>query len=147
MADSECERGKIKVPASLGLGKTYSVKARLDEGCSSWTACVVGFIVMFIIGGQNNCSGIIFAVLLDEFNTNRGQTGKNSLFCFESKTFGPSSSHHITDTSWIACSMCMISARTDLVLVRIRHQYEGNEKKRQRKVVQVSVMFSLLIPF
>ena len=77
---------KTKIPASLGLRKTYSVKARLDEGCS-WTACVVGFIVMFIIGGQNNSSGIIFAVLLDEFNANRGQTGKISLFFFGSKTF------------------------------------------------------------
>jgi len=98
MADSEREKEKIKIPAGLGLRKTYPVKARLDEGCS-WTACVVGFIVMFIIGGQNNCSGIIFAVLLDEFNTNRGQTGKNSLFCFESKTFGLSSTQYIPKRS------------------------------------------------
>ena len=81
MADSERGKEEIKIPASLSLRKTYPVKARLDEGCS-WTACVVGFIVMFIIGGQNNNSGIIFAVLLDEFNTNRGQTGKISLFFF-----------------------------------------------------------------
>ena len=57
MADSEREKEGIKVPASLSLRKTYSVKARLDEGCS-WTACMVGFIVMLIIGGQNNSSGI-----------------------------------------------------------------------------------------
>ena len=82
MADSEREKEEIKIPASLGLRKTYSVKVRLDEGCS-WAACMVGFIVMFIIGGQNNSSGIIFAELLDEFNTSRGQTGKISLFvCF-----------------------------------------------------------------
>lgn len=81
MADSEREKEGIKIPASLSLRKTYSVKAPLDEGCS-WTACMVGFIVMLIIGGQNNSSGIIFAVLLDEFNTNRGQTGKISLFFF-----------------------------------------------------------------
>jgi len=74
MADSEREKEKIKIPASSGLRKMYSAKARLDEGCS-WTVCAVGFIVMFIIGGQNNSSGIIFTVLLDEFNTNRGQTG------------------------------------------------------------------------
>lgn len=81
MANSEREKEEIKTPASLGLRKTYRVKARLDEGCS-WTACVIGFIVMFIIGGQNNSSGIIFAVLLDEFNTNRGQTGKIALLFF-----------------------------------------------------------------
>jgi len=82
MADSEREKEKIKIPASSGLRKMYSAKARLDEGCS-WTVCAVGFIVMFIIGGQNNSSGIIFTVLLDEFNTNRGQTGKKSLFCLD----------------------------------------------------------------
>lgn len=87
MADSDREKGKLKIPASLVLRKTYSVKARgLDEG-SSWIACVVGFIVMFVIGGQNNSSGIIFAALLDEFNTNRSQTGKSCLLCFGSKFF------------------------------------------------------------
>ena len=91
MADSERE---IKIPASLGLRKMYSVKARVDKGCS-WTAGAVGFIVMFIIGGQNNSSGIVFAALLDKFNTNRGQTGKSSLFCFGSKMFGLSLSLYI----------------------------------------------------
>lgn len=94
MAHSGREKGKTKSPASFGLSKTYSLKARLDKGCS-WTVCVVGFIVMFIIGAQNNSSGIIFAALLDEFNTNRGQTGKNSLFCFGSKMLGASLSHFI----------------------------------------------------
>lgn len=80
MANSaEGEEGKLKNAANLGLRKNYHVKCRLDGGYS-WIACVVGFFIMFIIGGQNNCSGIIFTALLDEYNTNRGQTGK--IFCF-----------------------------------------------------------------
>lgn len=41
--------------------------------------------------------------------------------------------------------MCIISARTPLVLVRIRHQCEGNEKKK--KMLQVTILLSLLISF
>lgn len=88
MADStDREEGKLKTPASLGLRKSYPVKSGLDSGYS-WIACVVGFFIMFIIGGQNNSSGIIFAALLDEYNSNRGQTGKGFLlFCFKNLFF------------------------------------------------------------
>ena len=82
MANSaDREEGKLKNAASFGLRKNYSAKCRMDGG-RSWIACVVGFCIMFIICGQNNCSGIIFAALLDEYNTNRGQTGNNLLLCF-----------------------------------------------------------------
>lgn len=73
--DADREEGKLKTPASLGLRKSYPAKSGLDSGYS-WIACVVGFLIMFIIGGQNNSTGIIFAALLDEYNSNRGQTGK-----------------------------------------------------------------------
>jgi len=46
------------------------------DGGYSWIACVVGFLIQCVIAGQNNCAGIIFAALLDEYNANRGQTGK-----------------------------------------------------------------------
>ena len=46
------------------------------DGGYSWIACVVGFLIQCVIAGQNNCSGIILAALQDEYNANRGQTGK-----------------------------------------------------------------------
>ena len=46
------------------------------DGGYSWIACVVGFLIQCVIAGQNNCAGIIFAALLDEYNANRRQTGK-----------------------------------------------------------------------
>ena len=54
-----------------------AAKTRMDGGYS-WIACVVGFLIQCIIAGQNNCSGIIFAALLDEYSINRGETGKKS---------------------------------------------------------------------
>lgn len=50
-------------------------ETRIDKGYS-WVACIMGFVIQCLIAGQNNCSGIIFAALLDEYKTNRGQTGK-----------------------------------------------------------------------
>ena len=50
-------------------------ETRVDKGYS-WVACIMGFVIQCLIAGQNNCSGIIFAALLDEYKTTRGQTGK-----------------------------------------------------------------------
>ena len=59
----------------MAVKETRWTKPRMDGGYS-WIACAMGFLIQCIIAGQNNCSGIIFAALLDEYNTNRGQTGK-----------------------------------------------------------------------
>lgn len=79
---NECEKGqeeKEKTPSNLmSLEQNLSEKPPLDGGYS-WIACLVGFFVMFVIGGQLNIAGIIFAALLDEYNTNRGQTGKTKI--------------------------------------------------------------------
>ena len=66
------ERKSVEIPTE---------QTRMDGGYS-WIACVMGFLIQCIIAGQNNCSGIIFSALLDEYNTNRGQTGKKSFHYF-----------------------------------------------------------------
>lgn len=62
----------------LALEQNVCAQPSLDGGYS-WMACLMGFAVMLIVCGQNNTSGIIFAALLDEYNTSRGQTGKKTL--------------------------------------------------------------------
>ena len=56
-------------------------ETRMDRGYSG-VACIMGFLILCIIAGQNNCSEIVFAALLDEYNTNRGQTGEKENSCF-----------------------------------------------------------------
>ena len=52
-------------------------KTRIDGGCS-WIVCAAGFLIQCIVAAQGNLSGIIFTALLDEYNSNRSQTGKKS---------------------------------------------------------------------
>ena len=52
-----------------------NITTRMDGGYS-WIVCAVGFLIQCIVAAQGNISGIIFAALLDEYNSNRSQTGK-----------------------------------------------------------------------
>ena len=72
---NEDEDGKEAKIISLNHVQNPTQKTRVDGGYS-WIVCGAGFLIQCIVAAQGNISGIIFVALLDEYNSNRSQTGK-----------------------------------------------------------------------
>ena len=45
-----------------------------------WVICAASFSIQFVVFGQQNCSGIVYATLVDEYKATRGATGRKILY-------------------------------------------------------------------
>ncbi|EDO41026.1 predicted protein [Nematostella vectensis] len=60
------------------------------DGGYAWVVCFAAFVILLITVGQQNCSGIIFVALMDEYKQGRGATAwVTSLAVSLNLTFGP----------------------------------------------------------
>ena len=57
------------------LGVHVEVKTHPDGGWG-WVVCIAAFFIQFLVLGMQNCSGIVYTALVDDFQTDRGATGE-----------------------------------------------------------------------
>lgn len=50
------------------------------DGGWGWVVCFGAFMVHFLTVGQQNSAGVVYSALLNEYSTQRGETGEISLF-------------------------------------------------------------------
>jgi len=60
---------------SASLNIKVMKNTRLDGGWG-WMVCFGAFIVHILTVGQQNIAGVIYSIMVDEFHTNRAETGK-----------------------------------------------------------------------
>lgn len=46
------------------------------DGGWGWVVCLGAFVVNFLTVGQQNSAGVVHSILVDEYKSNRGDTGK-----------------------------------------------------------------------
>ena len=46
------------------------------DGGWGWMVCLGAWIVNFLTVGQQNSAGVVYSALLNEYSTQRGETGK-----------------------------------------------------------------------
>lgn len=46
------------------------------EGEWGWVVCLDVFVVNFLTVGRQNCAGVVYDALMEEYSTSRGETGK-----------------------------------------------------------------------
>ena len=44
-----------------------------------WLVCASAFIIQFVVIGLMNCGGVMYAALVEEFNSSRGATGETEV--------------------------------------------------------------------
>ena len=56
------------------------------DGGWGWVVCMGALMVNFLTVGQQNSAGVVYSALLNEYSSQRGETGKVScLFHYQSK--------------------------------------------------------------
>ena len=50
-----------------------------SDSCWQWLVCAFAFVAQFLLGGFANCGGVIYATVVDEFNSSRGDAGTNNV--------------------------------------------------------------------
>ena len=72
--------------SSLAKSKSDDSNESKDSGGTKWwTICAASFLIQFVVLGMQNCSGIVFAKLIEEYKATRGATGKNVEFTLPEK--------------------------------------------------------------
>ena len=50
------------------------------DGGWGWVVCLGALMVNFLTVGQQNSSGVVYSALLNEFSTQRGETGERTFW-------------------------------------------------------------------